>query len=234
MLDFNTEGGYERGAMAQHATSPGDRIALKREQLGWSQDELARKVGTFQQTIEKIEKGITKRSGYFPKIAQVLEMPMSELDPSLAGPVDVPLTAPQAPVPISLVGERDLPVYGAVEGGDGALVISSEPVAWEMRPPALLGVRDGYAFIIVGDSMFPEFKPGETGQVNPHLPPVPGEPCVFYADDDNGTQKATVKSFIRQTATHWHVEQWNPPKKFSLSRKDWQKCHRVVGKSTRR
>lgn len=216
--------------MPKPDSSPGEKIRERRERSSLTQGELARLVGTRQQTIDKIERGIIKHSRCLPKIAQALNLSLPEIDPTFSNGVETPLAVPSNPY----VGDRTLPVYGAVEGGDGVLVVSSEPVDYVRRPAPLAEVKDGYGFIIVGDSMAPELKPGETGLVHPHLPPVTGEPCVFYADDGQGAMRATVKSFVRQTATHWHVEQWNPPRKFSLARKEWQKCHRVVGKYSRR
>lgn len=207
--------------------SLGTQIRQVRESLGLSQAELAAKVGTFQQTIDKIESGITKHSRYLPKILAVLEIKA----PTPAEPSgNEPFTNPQN----YLVGERNLPVFASAEGGDGALIMSSEPFEHVRRPQPLENVKDGYAIIVAGESMEPEFKAGDLALVHPHLPPVRGEACVFYADDHNGTVTASIKSFVRQTASHWHVEQWNPKKKLQLTRRDWQKCHRIVGKYTRR
>lgn len=205
----------------------GDRIREKRQARGLSQTALAEKVGTHQQTIEKIEKGIVKHSRYLHLITAELDLPFPNAKAhSVASGEETPA--------LPLVGERDLPVYGAAEGGGGALIVTNDPVDYVRRPAPLAQVKDGYALIIVGESMVPELKPGETALVHPHLPPVVGEPCVFYADDGHGEQRVTVKSYIRSTSTHWHVEQWNPPKKFTLERKEWQRCERVVGKYSRR
>ncbi|MCA1831202.1 MAG: helix-turn-helix domain-containing protein [Actinobacteria bacterium] len=205
----------------------GEKIRETRQKRGLSQAALAEKVGTYQQTIEKIESGTVKHSRYLLPILEALELPF----PNAPGQDTTRNKTETAPVP--LVGDRDLPVYGAAEGGEGALVVSNDPVDYVRRPAPLAQVKDGYGIIIVGESMMPELKPGETALVHPHLPPVSGEPCAFYSDGD-GEHLVTVKSFIRSTASHWHVEQWNPAKKFSLDRKNWQRCHRIVGKYSRR
>lgn len=202
----------------------GQKIRQRREARGLSQTALAQKVGTHQQTIEKIEKGTVKHSRYLHGITKELDLPFPEASGNGGG------KAPPEP----LVGERDLPVYGAAEGGKGALVVTSDPVDYVRRPAPLAQVKDGYGLIIVGESMVPEMKPGETALVHPHLPPVPGEPCVFYADSGAGDHLVMVKSFVRSTATHWHVEQWNPPKRLTLDRREWQRCERIVGKYSRR
>lgn len=213
---------------------PGDRIKRARKAANMSQADLAKLSGVSQPAIKKIESGETRKSRYMPDIARALGKQLSDIDPTFLDRQDGWLTIHKNETNVPLVGDRTLPVYGAVEGGDGALVISHEPVDYVRMPAPLAEVKDGYGFIIIGESMFPELKPGHTALVHPHLPPVAGEPCVFYSDDGNGTQRAIVKSFLRQTATHWFVEQRRPHKKFSLSKKEWQKCHRVVGTYYRR
>lgn len=205
----------------------GDRIRERRKERGLTQTALAEKVGARQQTIEKIERGIVKHSRYLHLITEELELPFPS---SKSHNVKNSDETPDPP----LVGERDLPVYGAAEGGGGALVVTNDPVDYVRRPAPLAQVKDGYGLIIVGESMVPELKPGETALVHPHLPPISGEPCVFYSDNGHGEQHVTVKSYLRATATNWHVQQWNPPKKFALERKDWQRCERIVGKYSRR
>ena len=207
----------------------GAKIKELRNKQGWSQERLAAKAGVSQVAIRKIEAGITKKSRYINEIAQALGKTAADLDPTLSGTNGTILTKTDA-----LSRERNLPVYGSAEGGAGAIIVSTDPVDYVRRPAPLAEVKDGYGIIVLLDSMAPEFKPGDIVLVHPHLPPIGGESCVFYADDGNGLVRASIKSFVRASHGHWHVEQWNPPKKFTLSRAEWQKCHRVVGKYSRR
>lgn len=211
--------------------TPGEKIIAKRNKLGISQPQLAKRAGLSQQSLDAIEKNVTKRSRYLAKIAQILEIPLHELDDSLSA-TGAPAQSPTGRIlefTQSLVGEKNFPVYAAGEAGAGALIVSTDPVDYVRRPAPLAEVKDGYGLIVIGDSMTPELRSGDTALIHPHLPPSRDHSCVFYADDGHGTQKATIKSFIKSTPTHWHVEQWNPPRKFTLDRKEWQKCHLVVG-----
>jgi phage repressor protein C with HTH and peptisase S24 domain len=85
--------------------------------------------------------------------------------------------------------------------------------------------------------MVPEFEPGDVAMVNPHLPIVADVTCIFYGERDGAT-RATIKRLVRQTPDVWHVKQWNPPEgmkaQFTLSRSEWQLCHRTLGKYSRR
>lgn len=209
----------------------GRLIALRRKEQGWTQTELAKKLGVKQQTVGKLEKGEIERTSLLPKIAVVCGIELKALMPDLAAP-DGPRT---------LIPEReirgdveDLPVHSAAEGGPGEIIVSTDPVSWVLRPAPLANVARAYGIIIVGDSMVPEFEPGDIALLNPHLPAVGGHTYVFYSEGD-GEAKATIKRLLRSSNGLWHVQQWNPPKgqkaEFTLSRAEWGKAHRVVSKN---
>jgi phage repressor protein C with HTH and peptisase S24 domain len=156
-----------------------------------------------------------------------------EIDPKRL----IPDLAPSA----TLIPERevrgqveDLPVHVATEGGPGEIIVSTDPIAWVLRPAPLASVTGAYGIIVVGESMIPEFEPGDIALVNPHLPAVGGHTYVFYAEGD-GETRATIKRLLRASNGLWHVKQWNPARgqkaEFTLSRKEWGKAHRVVSKN---
>lgn len=209
----------------------GEQIRIKREALGLTQTQLAEAVGTNQQTVEKIENGVTKRSSYLPAIATRLGIPLGDLDPAYkaategAGSIVLPTSSLMSP-------ERDFRVYASAEGGPGEIIRSSDPVDFVPRPAPVQHVKEAYGLIVTGDSMEPEFRPGDTIIVNPRLPLIGGESYVFYSEFD-GEARATVKNMRRATSDKWLVRQWNPAKDFSLNRKEWRICHRVLGKYSR-
>jgi transcriptional regulator with XRE-family HTH domain len=49
-------------------TTDGPAIRIAREAKGWSQAELAEKTGTYQQMVDRIEKGLVKRSKLVPAL----------------------------------------------------------------------------------------------------------------------------------------------------------------------
>jgi phage repressor protein C with HTH and peptisase S24 domain len=128
------------------------------------------------------------------------------------------------------LGARDLPVFAAVEGGDGDLVVSTEPVDLVPRPWYLGEVKDGYGVIVTGDSMVPAYDPGDTAIVNPRLPFMRGKVHIFTCESENSHFKASIKMLVKVTETEWIVEQHNPPKTYSLPRSIWTHARRVVGK----
>ncbi|UZE51881.1 helix-turn-helix domain-containing protein [Rhodopseudomonas sp. P2A-2r] len=212
---------------------PGEIIKEAREKRNWSQKELGDQVGISQPAIKKIEAGETSHSKFLPKIAQVLDLDLATLDISLSPP----RVQSEMDRPFVTEGRPDFPVYSSAEGGPGELIRSTDPVEFIPRPSHLVHVRDAYGLLVTGSSMAPEYKSGETATVEPHLPIVPDEVYIFYAERD-GEARATIKHLRRATSDKWLVTQHNPPegksKDFALSRSEWGTAHRVTGKRTRR
>jgi DNA-binding XRE family transcriptional regulator len=213
---------------------PGEIIRRRREELGWSQAQLGNRVGISQPAIRKIEAGDSRHSKFLPKVAQVLGIPLVDLDASLSGVVVPP--APEAAPPPRILGERDFPVHASAEGGPGQIIVSHDAVDFMARPAPLIHARDSYGLLITGTSMEPEYRQGDTALVNPYLPVIPGEVYIFYAEKE-GEARATIKYLRRATVDRWLLSQHNPPdgmgKDFALARKDWQWAHRVIGKYSR-
>jgi len=204
----------------------GNIVRAAREAKDWSQTDLARATGIKQQSIDAVEKGTTRRSKFLPEIVAELG-----IDPERVGLPKEPAANGVLQQPLGQ--DRDFPIYASVEGGPGEIIRSTEPVDWYPRPSPVAHVRDAYGLFVVGESMAPEFEPADIALVNPVLPPLAGKPCIFYAERQ-GEAKATIKRFLRASPTVWHVFQHNPPRgmshEFTLSRKEWSICHRVLGK----
>lgn len=114
------------------------------------------------------------------------------------------------------------------------MVVSTDPIDHVPRPWYMRNVQDGYAVLIVGDSMSPAFEPGDIAVVNPRLPPMRGKDMVFVSGERTGEFTATVKRLLRWTDKDWYVCQFNPQKgqkhEYKLSRAQWPKALRIVGK----
>lgn len=209
----------------------GETIKRQRLARGMSQEDLSQLVGATQSTIDRIEKDQFKRMpSALPKIARVLNLRLRDLDASFE---EVSRDRPAAP----MLSDRDFPIHGAVEGGPGQIIVSTDPVDWAPRPAPVASVRGAYGLLVVGESMVPEYRPGDTAIVDPNLPVIGGEVYVFYAEKA-GEARATIKHLRRAAADLWYVSQWNPPDSmkpdFTLSRREWNVCHRVLGKYSRK
>lgn len=205
-----------------------ENLTRLRKKRKLSQQKLADAVGVRQNTIAAIETGETKKSKYLPDIARVLDVSIKELDPTL-GPNENLLVPGK-----ELVGVADLPGYGTVEGGEGAIVMSSEPVETVKRPDPLRTVKDGFGVIVSGDSMVPLVRPGDIVLVHPHLPPKIDDLCLFLFDQD-GDFRATIKEFCGQSRDLWKVKRYQPKEhEFTLKKADFPRCAVVVGIYKRR
>lgn len=207
--------------------SLGENVKKFREQQGLSQAKLAKAAGfSSQNSIVAIEAG--GRTTRVPQLARALKVKVHELDPDAA--VEDSVTVP----PAELGGARDLKLYASVDAGEGAIVVTNEPVDWITRPAPLANVRDAYGVIVTGESMVPLYRPGETALVHPHIPPRVDDVCIFINDAD-GVFHATIKEYRGQTKDLWKVMRYGPEKsEFTLRKKDWPKVHVVVGKYCRR
>lgn len=206
-----------------------------RKAKGLSQSELAAAAKVSQQLIASIEKGLTRTTKFLARIAAALDVPPGQLDTEWAQVLPRASASGGASSDSTLPG-RDLPIHSSAEGGAGQIIITSEPVDWLPRPAPVANVRGAYGLYVVGESMAPEFEPGDIALVNPHLPVVPDTTCIFYGQQQDEV-RATIKRLRRKTGDTWYLKQWNPPAgmkaEFALSRVAWPVCHRVVGKYSR-
>ncbi len=220
---------YQAIGRSRHMTTLAENLAKYRNRNKLSQAKLAEKIGVRQNTIAAIESGLTKRTKFLPELAVVLGVSTSELDPNI-GPNETEFI-PRG----RLVGENDLPVYASVEAGNGDVLVSSEPVQTVKRPEPLATVRGGYGVIVVGESMSPVVRPGDTVLVHPHLPPQNEDICLFMSGTEQADFKATLKEYIGQTKDLWKIRCYGPsPKDFTLKKRDWPRCEVVVGVYRRR
>ena len=128
-------------------------------------------------------------------------------------------------------------MYSIVQGGRGALVLENEPYTHIRRPKRLIGIRDGYGVLVIGNSMAREYNENDIAYVDPRLHPKKGDPCVFQGIREDGTVEAILKYLERSpdaSETVYYVSQSNPEKKFTIKKADWQKCHVAVGKESGR
>ncbi len=125
---------------------------------------------------------------------------------------------------------RDLPVYAAAEGGAGEMVVDSEAIDFVPRPWFLGTVKKPYAVRVVGESMIHAYEPGDIVIINPKLEHARNKNHIFVSGEDQGEFRASIKRLRGWSETDWQVEQFNPPKKFNLSKKEWPKALRIVGK----
>lgn len=196
----------------------GDRVRQKREQLGLTQTQLAERAGTSQQTVDRIESGTTKHSRALPSILEVLDIDAPERN----------MVRTRVVLEAIPHGPKTLPVFSSAQGGPGELQFSHDPIDYISRPEHLLGVKNGFAMYLVGDSMAPKYEQGDLILINPDIPYKIND-FVLISRQLDGQFAAIVKRLVQVRKDTWVVKQYHPEKTFELPRADWPLCHVIVG-----
>lgn len=222
-----------------------NRIKEFRDAAGMSQQQLAERVGTTNQQISRLESGERRLTvEWMARIAPVFRVAPARLidppdEPIVSVPTVVDMPPPDQGDPLSfsrvitegLVGERDLPVYAAAQGGpDGVLVVDQDPIRVVKRPAPLFDAPNGFGILITGDSMTPEFEHGDIALVNPHRPLARDKTCIFIRPERDGSQRVMIKRLVGWDMSAWRMKQFNPPLEWYALRAEWPLVHRVVGR----
>jgi phage repressor protein C with HTH and peptisase S24 domain len=222
-------------------------IKERLDEIGRRPIELSRALGLPPARAYEMIKGIRRvQPDEIGRLAAFLDWPESHVVALLDGRATSksgkrsPSTA-RAPIPppararVALASEAaregrpDIPVWAAAQAGDdGALILVPDPVDYIFRSERMRGVRNPFAFQIVGSSMSPALEHGDQVVINPALLVRPGVDCVFIQQQRDGTFLALVKRLLRQTADNWHVRQYDPKKDFDLAKKKWSRAHVVA------
>ncbi len=222
----------------------GDRIRRARGLAGINQAAMAAMVGVSRGAATQWESGGTEpTAANLRKIAEATNVSYEWLATGSGEPRETEARPsrrpdtfrPQITPGAELVSrEAMLPIYAAAMGGAGHLIVTFDPVQRVKMPSILEGVMNAYGILITGESMEPEFRPGDMALINPHLTPMRDETHVFYDHPPDGEAEAMVKRLVGWTDEKWKLRQFNPALDFDEDRADWPTCHRVVGKYNRR
>jgi len=66
------------------------------------------------------------------------------------------------------------------------------------------------------------------------LPPIRDSDVILYRTDEDGKERMVIRCLVKYSTTRWEVEEFNPHSEGSLDRSIWTKCHRIIGKLSRR
>jgi len=210
----------------------GDAIRAGRLGRGMSQVELGREFGISKSAVNQWESGknvpdqrklakLVQLIGLDPKVAVGLAEPMAASEAGDDGPSSL-ATARMMRIDPS-AGRPDVPVWASAQAGDdGAIILTPDPIDYIRRSERMQGVKNPFAFYVVGGSMSPAIEHGDQVVVNPALPVRPGVDCVFIQEQPDGTRVALVKRLLRQTEKAWKVRQYEPKKDFDLPKSKWR------------
>jgi len=197
-------------------------ISDQLDRPGYSQAGLARALGKDAAAVNRMLKGERQiKANEVPVILDYLQVAPPASDRAATA-----LAGTMPPQPIQRLndppGRPDVPVWASAEAGtDGAMVLVNDPIDYIRRSERMQGVKNPFAFYVIGTSMSPAIEHGDQVVVNPVVPVRPGADCVFIQEDETGTMLALVKRLLRVSPDHWRVRQFNPPRDFDLPKKKW-------------
>lgn len=173
------------------------RIREAREKLGWTQAELAKKMGTTQQTIQRYETGsVDVNSSKLVKLAKILGTTVDYL-------IGIPTNAvPARPggVPRPVIGRISAGPFGTVYEESGEELDVPDDV-WECH-------KQGFWMRVSGNSMNRLFAEGSMVYVDPACEVRNGDVGVACVNGDEGTVKRIF--FEPGNVVRLHPESYDP------------------------
>ena len=209
-----------------------ERLSRLMREAGYNPRSLALKAALGETAVRDIVDGriASPRYATLQALAAVLGVGVDHLASGEGHATGVRLQELSVAAPAAA---RDLPVYGAAQGGpSGAMAMSSDPIQHIARPDPLMTVKagGGYGIYVIGESMSPAYEQGDIALVHPALPPRRGSDVILVRHDTDGTRHVLVKRLIGWTTEAWRLRQYNPADEFELPRSEWAEVQTIVGK----
>lgn len=217
------------GAKLDMAT--GNNIERLRTEAGWSRPQLASRMGTSPQQVERLEKGQRRlTTGWIEKFAEAFGVAPAAI-------ISNDNLPPANARPIKMEGasmerlREDLPIYGTALGApkivegeaiEQTSLNSGDVIGYAKRPVILNGHNDAYALYTVGHSMYPKYDEGEMLVAQHKRPARVGDDVVVYLraegeeDDGERARCVLVKRLLKKTASYIELEQFNPATTFKI------------------
>ena len=219
----------------------GEQIRQAREARGWSQANLADAVGTTQQTIDRIERGVTRNSASIYTIREVLELqPYSEEWAAQ----DIHKQKERSR---DIEGQRKtrwfeqldrgkkvedgshIPIYSMTQEG----ILSEDMVDAIPRIFPVEHVTTAYGIISRDFAIDPIVRSGDIVIVNPNLPPFIATEAVFRRlDQASGHVRVLIRTVVNEENDEWIVSGGTGDTE-RLSKDDWRRVELIVAKISR-
>jgi transcriptional regulator with XRE-family HTH domain len=179
-----------------------DAMVALRKRKGWTQADLAERMGVEQPTIQRWEKGRRE-----PDLAQLISLaaalgvePGALIDPSIA---------------VS-IGPR-LSIKGSVAAGVWREAVEDPPSEWQTftgRADVAADIEHRFGLRVVGDSMdavYPEGTILECVSLFGRAEAMPGKKVIVVRHNAHGECEATVKELVEQDGDLWLVPRSSNP-----------------------
>lgn len=167
-----------------------ERLKSAREEVGLTQAQLAGKAGVSQGTVANIESGLRQNPRELMAIAKAANV-LPEWLKSGKGPRKP--TGPNNNISPATMGANRIPLISYVQAGAWTEALNNfqpgDADEWLLTDLQLSG--HAFALEIKGDSMLPDFKPGDRVIIDPGVSPLPGD----FVAAKNCEESATFKKY---------------------------------------
>jgi hypothetical protein len=140
--------------------------------------------------------------------------------------------APLPPLPLvatALAGEWGEPASGI----ELLQVHIQEAIDRLPRPPSLGADPKAFAVTVVGDSMWPRFRPGRRVAVSPKAPIAVGDDVLVLLRRSNGPaivgQPGLIKELVGRTRGFIELRQFKPDRTIRVDEGEVEAIHKIVG-----
>lgn len=208
---------------------PENRIAELRQARGWSQEELASRIGCTKSQLSRLENGQRGLSREWQgRLSAALDVAPEDLlnAPPLFS-LHAGMRTERSLAEDAGSVDRTLPVCGAGQWGmpDGVGVFISGAEASERVwcPAPLARVRGAYAVRMPDGTMAPKYGANQLLFVHPLRAPQPGAPVVV-----RGGGRFLVACFVGTATGTLRLERLSPAQRFELDRRGVEAVECVV------
>jgi hypothetical protein len=121
---------------------------------------------------------------------------------------------------------------GASEGVELTELRGGEILDRVPRPQSLANDPAAYAATIVGDSMWPRFRPGRRVAISPKAPVAIGDDVLVKlkgAGSGDGRDLVLIKELVRRSAAGLQLRQFNPDVTFDVPSEEVAAIEKVLG-----
>lgn len=131
---------------------------------------------------------------------------------------------------LPLLGTKLAGEWGGPGSGIELLEVQSQELVAQLpRPPSLANDRTAYALTIVGDSMWPRFRPGRRIAVSARCPVAPGDDVVVRLRSSSASVPVLIKELAKRSDDAMELRQFNPDLRFRIHPDEIEAVHKVLG-----
>lgn len=175
------------------------RIAAARNAKGWSQKDLAKKIGTTQQQIARYESGANDvKSSVLLKLSAALGVTVSYL-----------LALDDDPSFVSVVSSDTVPVpvLGRIAAGTPRAAFSQSDDYHDTQRGLVASHPHAFWLVVAGNSMNRLFPEGALVLVDPDVEVRSGDVGAIFVNGDDATIK---RVYFENGTVRLHPESWDP------------------------